>query len=200
MPSWTLLAYAYTFAMLFWWTLTPPWLLISEGYTLRLWAIFFLIGAGGTVLPFALYTFGLSWMAWIQAHSDDFAARVQELTGGRGADVIYDPVGGDVFDGSTKCIAFEGRLLPVGFTGGRIAEVATNRVLLKNFSVVGVHWGLYQRRGSPLIDRWMEALFALYEQRQLRPVIYRTYPLRDAAAGLRALAERESHGKVVLIP
>jgi drug/metabolite transporter (DMT)-like permease len=62
MPSWTLLAYAYTFAMLFWWTLTPPWLLISEGYTLRLWAIFFLIGAAGTVLPFALYTFGLTYL------------------------------------------------------------------------------------------------------------------------------------------
>jgi len=56
------LAYAYTFAMLFWWTLTPPWLLISEGYTIRLWAIFFLIGAGGTVLPFALYTFGLTYL------------------------------------------------------------------------------------------------------------------------------------------
>ena len=132
--------------------------------------------------------------------TEEWVERVKAVTGGEGADVIYDPVGGDVFDLSTKCIAFEGRLLAIGFAGGRIPSVALNRVLLKNFSVVGVHWGLYQRRGSPLIDRWMEALFALYEQRQLRPVIYRTYPLRDAAAGLRALAERESHGKVVLIP
>ncbi|MBI4013070.1 MAG: NADPH:quinone oxidoreductase family protein [Candidatus Rokubacteria bacterium] len=130
--------------------------------------------------------------AWVE--------QVKTVTGGEGADVIYDPVGGDVFDLSTKCIAFEGRLLAIGFAGGRIPSVAVNRVLLKNFSVVGVHWGLYQRRGSPVIDRWMDALFALYATRQLRPVIYRAYPLRDAATGLRALAERESYGKVVLIP
>ncbi len=61
-PSWTLLVYAYAFSTLFWWMLTPPWVLLSEGYSLRLWAIFFLIGAGGTVLPFALYTFGLTYL------------------------------------------------------------------------------------------------------------------------------------------
>jgi NADPH:quinone reductase len=114
--------------------------------------------------------------------------------------VIYDPVGGDVFDGSTRCIAFEGRLLVIGFAGGRIPSVAANRILLKNVAIVGVHWGLYQRRESPLIDGWMDALFALYEKRQVWPVVYRTYPLRDAAAGLRALAARESYGKVVLVP
>ncbi len=132
--------------------------------------------------------------------TEEWVERVKAVTGGEGADVIYDPVGGEVFDLSTRCIAFEGRLLAIGFAGGRIPSVAVNRVLLKNFSVVGVHWGLYQRRGSPLIDRWMDALFALYEKRQIRPVIYRTYPLRDAASALRALAERESYGKVVLVP
>ena len=132
--------------------------------------------------------------------TEDWIERVKTLTGGEGADVIYDPVGGDVFDGSTKCIAFEGRLLVIGFAGGRIPSVAVNRVLLKNISVVGVHWGLYQRRGSPLIDRWMDALFALYEKKQVRPVIYRTWPLREAARALRAIAERESYGKVVLVP
>ena len=69
--------------------------------------------------------------------------RVKEITGGRGADVIYDPVGGDIFDLSTKCIAPEGRLLVIGFAGGRIPSIAANRVLLKNMSMVGVLWGGY---------------------------------------------------------
>jgi NADPH2:quinone reductase len=131
---------------------------------------------------------------------EDWIERVKAVTGGEGADVIYDPVGGDVFDGSTKCIAFEGRLLTIGFAGGRIPTVAINRVLLKNFSVVGVHWGYYQRRGSPLVHEWMDALLKLYGDGRIRPVIYRAYPLREAALALRALAARESYGKVVLVP
>jgi NADPH2:quinone reductase len=132
--------------------------------------------------------------------TEDWVERVKAATGGEGADVIYDPVGGDVFDGSSKCIAFEGRILTIGFAGGRIPSIAVNRILLKNISVVGVHWGTYQRRGSPLVDEWMEALFRLYDKGALRPVVYRTYPLRDAARALDALATRESHGKVVLVP
>ena len=130
----------------------------------------------------------------------DWVERVKEVTGGEGADLVYDPVGGDVFDGSTRCIAFEGRLLTIGFAGGRIPSIAVNRILLKNISVVGVHWGAYQRRRSPLVDAWMDALFSLYEKGQLRPVVYRTYRLREAARALHALAARESHGKVVLVP
>jgi NADPH:quinone reductase len=136
----------------------------------------------------------------IDYRKEDWVERVKAETGGEGADVIYDPVGGDVFDGSTRCIAFEGRLLTIGFAEGRIPSVAVNRILLKNISVVGVHWGLYQRRGSPLIDRWMDALFALYQKGGVRPVIYRTWPLREAAAALAAIAARESYGKVVLTP
>ncbi len=136
----------------------------------------------------------------IDYRTEDWIERVKAVTGGEGADVIYDPVGGDVFDGSTKCIAFEGRLLSIGFAGGRIPTLAINRVLLKNISVVGVHWGYYQRRGSPLVQEWMDALLKLYGQGRIRPVIYRTYPLREAAAALDALATRESHGKVVLVP
>ncbi|MFI5007859.1 MAG: NADPH:quinone oxidoreductase family protein [Solirubrobacterales bacterium] len=136
----------------------------------------------------------------VNYQSEDWVERVKAVTGGEGADVIYDPVGGDVFDGSTKCIAFEGRLLTIGFAGGRIPTLAINRVLLKNFSVVGVHWGYYQRRGSPLVQEWMDALMKLYGEGRIRPVIYRAYPLREAAAALRALASRESYGKVVLVP
>lgn len=136
----------------------------------------------------------------INYQTEDWVERVKAVTGGEGADVIYDPVGGDVFDGSTRCIAFEGRLLVIGFAGGRIPSIAANRILLKNISVVGVHWGLYPRRGSPLVDQWMNALMTLYEKGQLRPVVYRTYPLPEAALALGALAARESYGKVVLIP
>jgi NADPH2:quinone reductase len=136
----------------------------------------------------------------IDYRTEAWVERVRRETHGEGAHVIFDPVGGDVFDGSTRCIAFEGRLLLIGFTGGRIAEAATNRVLLKNFSVVGVHWGYYQRRGSPLVEEWMDALLKLYGDGRIRPVIYRTYPLPEAAAALQALAARESYGKVVLVP
>ena len=136
----------------------------------------------------------------IDYRTEDWVERVKSATGGEGADVIYDPVGGDVFDNSTKCIAFEGRILTIGFAGGRIPTLAINRVLLKNFSVVGLHWGYYQRRGSPLVQEWMEALLKLYGEGRIRPVIYRVYPLHDTPAALAALSSRESYGKVVLAP
>jgi NADPH:quinone reductase len=136
----------------------------------------------------------------IDYRTEDWVERVKSVTAGEGADVIYDPVGGDVFDNSTKCVAFEGRILTIGFAGGRIPTLAINRVLLKNFSVVGLHWGYYQRRGSPLVQEWMEALLKLYGEGRIRPVIYRVYPLRDAPAALAALSSRESYGKVVLAP
>src|SRR5207245_3677597 len=124
--------------------------------------------------------------------------RVKQETGGRGADVIYDPVGGDVFDGSTRCIAFEGRLLVIGFAGGRIAEVATNRVLLKNIDVIGVHWGMYSERDPATVKRWMGELLGLVASGRLRRGISKSHALRDAAQALAAIASRESYGKVVL--
>jgi NADPH2:quinone reductase len=136
----------------------------------------------------------------IDYRTEDWAERVKRVTDGHGADVIYDPVGGDVFDGSSKCIAFEGRLLVVGFAGGRIPSIAANRVLLKNMSVVGVHWGMYQTLGSPRVDQWMSALLTMYGKGQIWPVIYRTYPLAEAATALAAIASRESYGKVILLP
>ncbi len=135
----------------------------------------------------------------INYRTDDWVARVKEITGG-GADVIYDPVGGDIFDGSSKCIAFEGRLLVIGFAGGRIPEITANRILLKNISILGVHWGLYQEHGSPLVEHWMTALLDLVATGQVRPVIYKRFPLAHAAEALAAIASRESYGKVVLNP
>jgi len=131
---------------------------------------------------------------------EDFVERVKEFTGGRGADVIYDPVGGDVFDRSLKCIAWNGRLLVVGFASGTIPSVAANRILLKNIAVVGLHWGAYAKHEPARVPETFEALFRLYGEQQIRPVIYRGYPLEQAPAALAALGSRRTHGKVVLHP
>jgi NADPH2:quinone reductase len=114
--------------------------------------------------------------------------------------VIYDPVGGDTFDLSTKCIAFEGRLLIVGFASGTIPSAKMNRVLVKNFSLVGLHWGLYFEKKPRVLQDAQKALSRLYADGRIAPVVSATYPLEDAGAALRALASRRTTGKVVLIP
>ena len=81
----------------------------------------------------------------------DFAALVNEATGGRGADVVFDPVGGESFERSTKCIAFEGRIVVVGFAGGTVPTVRANHALVKNYSVLGLHWGLYPAKNPGLV-------------------------------------------------
>jgi len=138
--------------------------------------------------------------AVINYREEDFVERVRDLTGGRGADVIYDPVGGDTFDGSMKCIAFDGRLLVIGFASGRIPTAAMNRVLLKNISLVGVHWGLYFEKNPAVVHAAQRALFDLHAQGKISPVISATYPLSEAALALDALGSRRTTGKVVLIP
>jgi NADPH2:quinone reductase len=136
----------------------------------------------------------------IDYSEEDFVERVKEFTGGRGADVIYDSVGGDVFDRSLKCIAWNGRLLVIGFASGTIPTVAANRILLKNVSVVGLHWGAYAKHEPARVPETFAALFRLYAEKQIRPVIYRSYPLEEAADALAALGSRKTHGKVVLRP
>jgi NADPH:quinone reductase len=131
---------------------------------------------------------------------EDFAARVLEETGGRGADVIYDSVGGEVFERSLKCIAWNGRLLVIGFAGGEIPSVKLNRILLKNIAVVGLHWGAYAKYEPERIPETMQALLALQEKGAIRPEIYRRYPLARAGEALAALGSRGTWGKVVLEP
>ena len=131
---------------------------------------------------------------------EDFVERVKEFTGGRGADVIYDSVGGDVFDRSLKCIAWNGRLLVIGFASGRIPTVAANRILLKNIAVVGLHWGAYAKHEPERVPETFDALFRLYAEKKIRPVVYRSYPLEEAPAALAALGGRKTWGKVVLRP
>jgi NADPH2:quinone reductase len=134
----------------------------------------------------------------INYKTQDFAEEVKKITGGRGADVVFDPVGGDVYDRSTKCIAFEGRILIVGFTSGRIAQAATNHVLVKNYSVVGLHWGLYNTRAPQLIPPAARALIDLYESGKIKPHISVRLPLAEAPAALASVAGGKSTGKVVL--
>jgi NADPH:quinone reductase len=134
----------------------------------------------------------------INYKTQDFVDEVKKLTGGRGADVVYDPIGGDVFDRSTKCIAFEGRIVLVGFTSGRIPQIPANHVLIKNYSVVGLHWGLYLRRAPELIAPAMDALFELYARGTIKPHISARMPLAEAPAALALVAGGKSTGKVVL--
>ena len=126
--------------------------------------------------------------------------RVKEVTGGHGADIIYDSVGGDVTDASLKCIAWNGRLLVIGFASGRIPEVKLNRVLLKNISLVGLHWGAHAMHEPARIGETFCALFGLYAKGAVEPVIYRRYPLDELPAALEALGSRRTYGKVVVAP
>jgi NADPH:quinone reductase len=134
----------------------------------------------------------------INYKTQDFAEEVKSLTGGRGADVIFDPVGGDVYDRSTKCVAFEGRIVIVGFTSGRIPQAAANHVLVKNYSVVGLHWGLYSKRAAELLPAAHAALMDLYSSGKIKPLISAHVPLAEAPKALGMVAGGKSTGKVIL--
>lgn len=132
--------------------------------------------------------------------SDGFRERVKELTGGRGADVIYDPVGGDVFDESVRCIAFDGRLLVIGFTSGRIASVSTNMPLIKGFSVVGVRAGEYGRQFPERGRENVEQIWAWAREGKTRPYVHSSLPLDQALDGFRQLQNRQVVGKLIVTP
>ena len=124
---------------------------------------------------------------------------VKQLTGGRGADVIYDPVGGDIFDQSNKCIAPFGRHLVIGFASGRIPALAANRALLKNMSLVGVFWGGHVAANPSYPAEAHAALMRMYEKGQIKPVVGRRGSLTDAPTMLRELANRTVVGKAVAV-
>lgn len=136
----------------------------------------------------------------IDYRADDWVERVKQATDGHGADVIYDSVGGDTFDLSLKCIAWSGRLLVIGFASGRIPEVKANRILLKNIAIVGLHWGAYTTNEPERIPEAYNALFRMYDEGKVRPVIFKTFPLAELPAALAALGGRQTYGKVVVKP
>ena len=136
----------------------------------------------------------------IDYKEEDFIGAVKETTDGRGADVVFDPVGGDVFDGSRRCVAFEGRIVVIGFAGGRIPDAPTNHMLVKNYSVMGLHWGLYGRMMPHLIRETHEDLVRLYEQGDIKPLIYKEFPFEEVPEALEQLGSRRTYGKLVTRP
>ncbi len=136
----------------------------------------------------------------IDYQEENFVDAVKEATQGRGAGVIFDPVGGDVFDLSRRCVAFEGRIVIVGFTGGRIADAPTNHVLVKNYSVLGLHWGLYNNAMPELVTETHDALIKLYEEGKIDPLIFETVPFEEVPRALELLGSRKTHGKLVTKP
>ncbi|MDG9781319.1 NADPH:quinone oxidoreductase family protein [Metapseudomonas otitidis] len=124
--------------------------------------------------------------------------KVKELTGGQGADVIYDPVGGDLFDEAIRSIAWNGRLLVVGFASGRIPELPVNLALLKGAAVVGVFWGSFAQRQPQDNLANFQQLFAWHAEGKLKPLVSQTFPLERAAEAINALGQRKAVGKVVV--
>ena len=129
-----------------------------------------------------------------------FREAVKALTGGRGADVIYDPVGGDVFDDSVRCIAFGGRLLVVGFTSGRIPTISVNMPLIKGFSVVGVRAGEFGRQFPQKGRENGEAIWAMALAGRVKPRVYAELPLERWREAFDLLADRKVVGKAVIRP
>jgi NADPH2:quinone reductase len=134
----------------------------------------------------------------INYREESFRDRVKALTDGRGADVIFDPVGGEVFDQSIRCINWEGRLLVIGFASGTIPKLPVNLTLVKNMSVVGVYWGAYRKRDSAVLQQSWQQLLAWFAEGALSPHISATYPLAQTPAALTSLMERRATGKVVV--
>jgi NADPH:quinone reductase len=132
--------------------------------------------------------------------AEDFVEAVKEHTGGAGVDVVYDPVGGDTWDRSRKVIGWDGRMLVIGFTSGRIPDHPTNHVLLKNYSVVGVHWGASVARDPASARRQWDALCELFAEGGVDPLVFREVALEEVPEALTLLANRGTWGKVVVRP
>jgi len=136
----------------------------------------------------------------VDREREDFVAVVKEVTGGRGADVVYDPVGGEAFRRSTKCIAFEGRIVVVGFASGDVPAAALNHALVKNYSILGLHWALYERNDPGAVRECHAELSRLVEAGLIRPLISERLSLADVPDGLRRLAAGTTTGRLVFQP
>jgi len=136
--------------------------------------------------------------ATIDTASADVRARVLELTDGRGVDVCFDPVGGELGEIGLRCLAWEGRYLVIGFAAGALPTIKANRLLVKNIAAVGFYWGGYRRRDPARLTAGLRTLLGWYEAGRLQPHVSKHFALADAAAALAELEQRRSTGKVVL--
>jgi NADPH2:quinone reductase len=132
--------------------------------------------------------------------SDDLRESVLAATGNRGVDVVFDPVGADIFDISRRLVAFGGRYLVIGFTGGRIPEVAVNHILMKGYSIVGVHWGLAAQLDPTATSRVWKAITELVAAGYIDPLVMPEVAFEDAVRALDDIASRHTWGKVVVRP
>jgi len=130
--------------------------------------------------------------------TEDLKSRIRELTGGAGADVVYDPVGGPYSEPALRATAWEGRFLVVGFAAGDIPAIPLNLALLKGCDIVGVFWGAFVGREPERHRRNVEELIGWWRNGKLRPHVSSTYPLERAAEAIRELADRKAKGKVVV--
>ena len=132
--------------------------------------------------------------------SEDSGLRdqIRALTDGRGADVVYDPVGGALFDLSLRAIAWEGRIVIVGFASGTVPQIPANHLLVKNASVVGFYWGSYRKHDPERLRDGFRELFAWHRAGKIRPLVSQTLPIERAANAIRMLGERKVLGKLVL--
>ncbi len=130
--------------------------------------------------------------------ADDVVAAVKELTQGRGADVVFDPVGGPAFRAATKMVAFEGRVVVVGFTSGELTEAPTNHALVKNYSIVGLHWGLYLQKDPELVERARLDLERLVDAGAARPFISERLAFDEVPDALTRLAAGQTVGRLVV--
>jgi NADPH2:quinone reductase len=129
---------------------------------------------------------------------EDIRERVKEITSGRGANVVYDPVGGDAFDAALRSIAWEGRIVIIGFASGRIPQIPANIALVKNLSIIGFYWGSYQSRKPELLQQSFAHLFRWFEEGKLKPHVSQRFDLKDVTNALELMHQRRSTGKVVL--
>ncbi|KES05844.1 alcohol dehydrogenase [Streptomyces toyocaensis] len=136
----------------------------------------------------------------IDRREQDVVAAVKEATGGRGADVIYDPVGGQAYAQSAKTVAFEGRIVVVGFASGSIPSPALNHALVKNYSILGLHWGLYNTRNPKLVQHCHEQLTALAARGAVRPLVSERVPLAGAADAVQRVADGLTTGRIAVLP
>ena len=159
---------------------------------------------GATVIATAR---GAERLAVASAHGADHVldsdaqalpARVKEITDGRGADVVFDPVGGPLFEASLRCIAWEGRIVLVGFASGVVPQIPANILLVKNVAVQGFYWGSYRRHDPERLRGAFSELFRWHAEGRLRPHVSATLPLAQAAEAVRRLAERRATGKIVV--
>ena len=134
----------------------------------------------------------------IDTSHEDIRLRVKELTGGRGADVVYDPVGGELFDASLRSIAFEGRILVIGFAGGTVPQIPANHLLVKNVDVLGLNWPAYAELNPTVMTESFQILLKWYLAGAIQPYVSAVYPLERAVDALNQVISRKSTGKVVI--